>query len=67
MLSSACSTFDECAALIAAELNIDYNGPTRLLALSPNGDPSIATFVTYGFDDAGKAEYRTEIGVVSAP
>lgn len=64
---SACSTFDECAALIAAELNIDYNGPTRLLALSPNGDPSIATFVTYGFDATGKAEYRTEIGVVSAP
>jgi hypothetical protein len=37
------------------------------LALSPNGDPSIATFVTYGFDATGKAEYRTEIGVVSAP
>lgn len=64
---SACVTFDECATLIAAGLNIDYNGPTRLLALSPNGDPSIATFVTFGFDDTGKAEYRNEIGVVSAP
>ncbi|MBM3798602.1 MAG: ABC transporter substrate-binding protein [Actinobacteria bacterium] len=64
---SACITFDECSALIAAGLNIDYNGPTRLLALSPNGDPSIATFVTFGFDDSGKAVYRTEIGVVSAP
>jgi len=64
---SACITFDECAALITSGLNIDYNGPTRLLALSPNGDPSIATFVTFGFDDTGKAEYRTEIGVVSAP
>ncbi|MBU3689866.1 MAG: amino acid ABC transporter substrate-binding protein [Actinobacteria bacterium] len=64
---SACLTFDECTALIASGLNIDYNGPTRLLALSPNGDPSIATFVTFGFGDDGKAEYRTEIGVVSAP
>lgn len=64
---SACITFDECAGLIASGLNIDYNGPTRLLALSPNGDPSIATFVTFGFDPSGKAEYRTEIGVVSAP
>jgi len=64
---SACITFDECAALITSGLNIDYNGPTQLLALSPNGDPSIATFVTFGFDDTGKAEYRTEIGVVSAP
>lgn len=64
---SACSTFAECASLVAAGLNIDYNGATGLLALSPNGDPSVATFVTFGFDDEGKAEYRSEIGVISAP
>ena len=64
---SACRTFTECADIIAAGLNIDYNGPTGTLSLDANGDPSIATFVTFGFDSDGNTTYRADLGVFSAP
>ena len=64
---SACRTFTECADIIGAGLNIDYNGPTGTLSLDANGDPSIATFVTFGFDSDGNTTYRADLGVFSAP
>ena len=64
---SACATFAECAEVIRAGLNIDYNGPTGTLSLDANGDPSIATFVTFGFDTDGRSSYRGGLGVFSAP
>lgn len=64
---SRCNTFSECRALIDDGLNVDYDGPTGLLALTANGDPAAATFVAYGFGDDGRAEFRSAIGVVSAP
>ncbi len=64
---SACRTFAECAAIIEAGLNIDYNGPTGVLSLDANGDPSVATFVTFGFDVDGRTSYRGDLGVFSAP
>ena len=64
---SACRTFTECADIIEAGLNIDYNGPTGTLSLDANGDPSIATFVTFGFDSDGNTTYRADLGVFSAP
>lgn len=64
---SRCVTFAECRALLEDGLNIDYDGRTGLLALTPNGDPAVANFVSYGFGDDGRAEFRAQIGVVSAP
>jgi len=64
---SACRTFVECATIIEAGLNIDYNGPTGVLSLDANGDPSVATFVTFGFDIDGRSSYRGDLGVFSAP
>ena len=64
---SRCATFTECRALLEDGLNIDYDGRTGLLALTPNGDPAVANFVSYGFGDDGRAEFRAQIGVVSAP
>lgn len=64
---SACRTFSECATIIRDGLNIDYNGPTGALSLDANGDPSISTFVTFGFDPDGHASYRGDLGVFSAP
>lgn len=64
---SACVTFATCLEIIEAGLNIDYNGPTGVLSLDANGDPSVATFVTFGFDDDGHTSYRGDLGVFSAP
>jgi ABC-type branched-subunit amino acid transport system substrate-binding protein len=64
---SACREYDDCLTLIDDGLNVDYNGPSGLLTLTANGDPGVATFVTFGFDDDGRASYRTSIGVISAP
>lgn len=66
-VGSSCVTFQQCANLLERGLNIDYNGPTGLLGLTPSGDPSVASFVNYGFSDAGAAEFRSLIGVISSP
>jgi branched-chain amino acid transport system substrate-binding protein len=64
---SACDEFATCLTLIDDGLNVDYNGSSGLLTLTANGDPGVATFVTFGFGDDGKAVYRAPIGVISAP
>jgi len=64
---SVCSTFSECTNIILSGLNIDYNGPTGVLSLDTNGDPSIATFITFGFDSDGNRTYRAKLGVFSTP
>lgn len=64
---SACADFAACRDLLEAGLNVDYNGPSTVLSLDPNGDPLLAVFVTFGIGDGGLAEYRDTIGVVSAP
>jgi branched-chain amino acid transport system substrate-binding protein len=64
---SACATFAECSAIIESGLNFDYNGPTGVLSLDANGDPSVATFVTFGFDETGRSVFRGNLGVFSAP
>lgn len=66
-VGSSCSTFEVCADLLDRGLNIDYGGPTGLLGLTPSGDPSIASFVNYGFAETGEPEYRSLIGVISSP
>jgi len=64
---SGCNSFEECLALLKQSLNIDYNGVTGLLDLDPNGDPSRAQFVTFGFDDQGRSEFKERINVVASP
>ena len=64
---TACATFADCSDIIASGLNFDYNGPTGVLSLDANGDQSVATFVTFGFDDSGRSVFRGNLGVFSAP
>ncbi len=64
---SGCNLFDDCLALLKQSLNIDYNGVTGFLDLDPNGDPSRAQFVTFGFDDQGRSEFQERIIVVASP
>jgi len=64
---SGCNLFGECLALLDQSLNIDYNGVTGLLDLDPNGDPSRAQFVTFGFNDQGRSEFQERINVVASP
>ncbi|MEY2996296.1 MAG: hypothetical protein RLZZ39_1121, partial [Actinomycetota bacterium] len=66
-VGSSCNTFDQCSSVLGRGLNVDYNGPTGLLALTPSGEPSLASFVNYGFDEDGLPEYRSFIGVISSP
>ena len=64
---SGCNLFEECLALLQQSLNIDYNGVTGLLDLDPNGDPSRAQFVTFGFNDQGRSEFQSRIIVIASP
>ena len=64
---SECVVFDECLALLNQSLNIDYNGATGLLDLDPNGDPSRANFVIFGFDEFGHGTFTDRVNVVASP
>lgn len=49
-----CQTFSECAALVEANLDIDYNGPsTRLDEIGADGDPSRGSFAAFTFNESG--------------
>jgi branched-chain amino acid transport system substrate-binding protein len=64
---SGCNDFEDCLALLQQSLNIDYNGITGLLDLDPNGDPSRAEFITFGFDDQGHSQSNERISVIASP
>ena len=64
---SGCNLFEDCLTLLEQSLNIDYNGVTGLLDLDPNGDPSRAEFITFGFDDQGHSKFDERISVVASP
>jgi hypothetical protein len=64
---SACRTYRECIDIIEAGRNIDYNGPTGTLSLDANGDPSVASFITFGFGADGRSALLDNLGVFSAP
>ena len=64
---SGCNIFEDCLALLQQSLNIDYNGITGLLDLDPNGDPSRAEFITFGFDDQGHSQFSERISVIASP
>lgn len=49
-----CTAFETCIALLEQGLQIDYNGLSGNIELSSTtGDPTQATFVTFGFDADG--------------
>ncbi len=49
-----CTSFEACIALIEDGLQIDYNGQSGSIELSTiTGDPTRATFVSFGFDADG--------------
>jgi branched-chain amino acid transport system substrate-binding protein len=49
-----CTSFETCIALLDQGLQIDYNGESGSIELSTvSGDPTRATFVTFGFDVDG--------------
>ena len=64
---SGCNIFEDCLALLQQSLNIDYNGITGLLDLDPNGDPSRAEFITFGFNDLGRSQFSERISVIASP
>ncbi len=51
---SACQSFEQCSALLANGRNIDYEGPGSLLQLGSTGDPTIARFDEFSFDNSGR-------------
>jgi branched-chain amino acid transport system substrate-binding protein len=48
-----CSSFVDCRQPMEEGRDVDYNGPTGLLALDGTGDVTRAMFVPYEFDEAG--------------
>ncbi|MEJ7722290.1 MAG: hypothetical protein WKF58_18500 [Ilumatobacteraceae bacterium] len=50
---SVCRRFSDCAPLLEAGLNIDYDGPGGSLDLGEDGDPRQARFDLFTFDGRG--------------
>ena len=51
---SACATFADCRSLLDAGRNINYDGPGGLVDLGASGDPEVAQFDQFSFDDGGR-------------
>lgn len=58
-----CTSFPDCREDIEAGSNIDYDGPGGVLTLGSNGDPSVASFEEFGFDDSGRDVHEDTITV----
>ncbi len=53
-VGSSCFTFGQCAAIIGEGRSIDYEGADGQLALGSNGDPIMARFEQFMFDNTGR-------------
>ena len=51
---TACDSFADCVGALQDDRNIDYDGPSGALAIGPDGDPTIAVFELFTFDEAGR-------------
>ncbi|MEI8238523.1 MAG: ABC transporter substrate-binding protein [Actinomycetota bacterium] len=51
---TTCVRFSECAVELAADHNIDYNGPGGSLSIDSSGAVSSAVFDIFGFNEAGR-------------
>lgn len=51
-----CSTFAECAELLAAGTDIDYDGPSGPQTFGPKGEPTEATFAIFSYDENNKID-----------
>lgn len=63
---TSCRDVSECRTLLESGRDIDYDGPSGLLALDANGDPLQASFLGYVFDADGRGRTveRFTIGAV---
>ncbi|MGI9030950.1 MAG: ABC transporter substrate-binding protein [Ilumatobacteraceae bacterium] len=60
---TACTTFEECKALIEEGEDIDYDGPAGPMTFGPQGEPTEASFAILSYDEANLAvggEVETE-------
>ena len=51
---SRCTTYEQCAALVAQGREIDYDGPGGSLTLNGNGDLASSVFDEFSFDATGR-------------
>lgn len=58
-----CRSFAECAAVLDAGRNVDYDGPTGLLQLGADGDPNRGVYDVFGFSVGGGEVLLTTITV----
>lgn len=56
---TSCRSFPECIDLLAADRNIDYDGPSGEMSVGPNGDLGTAVFEQFGFVDGRDVTERT--------
>lgn len=64
----SCTSFQDCAALIAQDLRIDYNGPSGTVELSNStGDPTRARFELFRFNADGVDEPVPGTSTFEAP
>ncbi len=55
---TACTTFEECKALIEAGDDIDYDGPAGPMTFGPEGEPTEASFAILSYDETNVRRRR---------
>jgi branched-chain amino acid transport system substrate-binding protein len=61
-----CTSFAQCQQLIAAGLDIDYDGASGPLEFVPAGEPGTASIEVYGFDEQGRLQTLDTVQATSA-
>ena len=62
-LEGDCRTFADCAAVLDAGRNVDYDGPSGVLQLGPGGDPNRGVYDVFGFAVGGGEVIRSSITI----
>ncbi len=58
-----CSSYADCAALIAVGIDIDYDGASGLLDFVEAGEPGSGTYDLFHYDDTGASITDTQVDV----
>jgi branched-chain amino acid transport system substrate-binding protein len=64
-LGTPCATFTACDQALQSDRNINYEGPSSILQMNVNGDPTRGVFDRFVYDDAGRDEVSTSLIVTA--
>lgn len=64
-LGTSCRNFEDCAPKLEQGLNIDLDGASGPIELTPEGDPTVGVFDLFAFDETGRESILRQLVVTA--